>query len=75
MIAQDLRHQIEEVVVEFCAPTIGILEMANGVTADLLILGMRHGGSFLRAPTHGLLSIPHHITSGAPCPLLTIRAS
>jgi nucleotide-binding universal stress UspA family protein len=75
MIAPALRHQIEYVVVEFCAPTTGVLEMANGVTPDLLILGASHRGSFLRASTHGLLSITDHTISGTPCPLLTIRAS
>ena len=75
MLAPHLRHQIEEVIVELCAPAEGILEIANGVAADLLILGVRHGGSFLRASTHGLLSITHHIVSGAPCPVLTVRAS
>jgi nucleotide-binding universal stress UspA family protein len=75
MLAPDLRHQIEEVIVEVCAPAEGIVEIANGVAADLLILGVPHGGSFLRASTHGLLSITHHIVSGAPCPVLTVRAS
>jgi nucleotide-binding universal stress UspA family protein len=75
MIAPDLRHQIDDVAVEFCEPSEGMLEMANGMTADLLVLGVRHGGSFLRASTHGLLSITHRIISGAPCPVLTLRAS
>jgi nucleotide-binding universal stress UspA family protein len=75
LIAPDLRHRIEDVAVEFCAPADGMLEMANGMTADLLVLGVRHGGSFLRASTHGLLSLTHHIVSGAPCPVLTVRAS
>ncbi len=75
MIAPDLRHQIKDVAVEFCAPAEGMLEMAKGVAADLLLLGVRRGGSFLRVSTHGLLSITHHIVSGAPCPVLTVRAS
>ena len=75
MIAEDLRSQIEDLVVEFCTPAEGMLEIANGLTADLLLLGVRHGGSFLRASTHGLLSITHHIVSGAPCPVLTVRTS
>jgi nucleotide-binding universal stress UspA family protein len=75
MIPPDLRSQIENLVVEFCTPAEGMLELANGVTADLLLLGVRHGGSFLRASTHGLFSITHHIVSGAPCPVLTVRAS
>jgi nucleotide-binding universal stress UspA family protein len=75
MLAPHLRHQIEEVIVELWAPAEGILEIANALAADLLILGVRHGGSFLRASTHGLLSITHHIVSGAPCPVLTVRAS
>jgi nucleotide-binding universal stress UspA family protein len=75
MIAPDLRSQIADLVVEFCTPAQGMLEIANGVSADLLLLGVRQGGSFLRASTHGLLSIAHHIVSGAPCPVLTVRTS
>jgi nucleotide-binding universal stress UspA family protein len=73
LIAPDLRERIENLAVEFCTPAQGILEMAEGVAADLLVLGVRHGGSFLRASTHGLFSITHHIVSGAPCPVLTVR--
>jgi nucleotide-binding universal stress UspA family protein len=75
LIAADLRRRVEDAAVEFCTPAQGILDMANGLTADLLVLGVRQGGSFLRASTHGLLSITHHIISGAPCPVLTVRFS
>jgi nucleotide-binding universal stress UspA family protein len=74
MISPALRQQIEGVAVEFCSPAEGIIDMARGLDADLLVLGVRHGGSFVRAATHGLCSMAAHVIAQAPCPVLTVRA-
>jgi nucleotide-binding universal stress UspA family protein len=74
MISPAARHQIDQVAVEFGSPAEGIVGMSHGLGADLLVLGVRQGGSFVRAATHGLFSIAHHITTQAPCPVLTIRS-
>ena len=75
MIAPALRHQIEDVIVEFSSPRLGILEIAENLKPDLLILGVRYGGAFTRAATHGLCNLTHQVISHSPCPVLTVRSS
>ena len=73
MVDPSLRQQIEDVVVESCAPNEGMLRMGEGSGADLLVLGVRSGGGFTRAATHGLCSIAPRIIAEATCPVLTVR--
>lgn len=74
MLGPEFHSQIADVVVEACPPTDGMLRMAEDLAADLLVLGVRSGGSFTRATTHGLLSIAPRVISEALCPVLTVRA-
>jgi nucleotide-binding universal stress UspA family protein len=74
MIAPGFIHQLEDAVVESCAPSEGMLKMAEGAAANLLVLGVRSGGAFTRAATHGWCSIAPQVISEAPCPVLTVRA-
>jgi nucleotide-binding universal stress UspA family protein len=74
MITPSLRDRIRDIAVEFCSPEEGMIEMARGLPADLMVLGVRYGGSFTRAATHDLCSITHHIIAQAPCPVLTVRS-
>jgi nucleotide-binding universal stress UspA family protein len=73
MISPDFRHRIAGVAVEVCPPGEGMLTLAEGLMADLLVLGVRSGGAFTRAATHGLCSIAPRVISEARCPVLTIR--
>lgn len=73
MISPDFRCRIAGVVVEVCPTSEGMLTMAEGLRADLLVLGVRSGGAFTRAATHGLCSIAPRVISEARCPVLTIR--
>lgn len=75
LIAPDLRGQIAGVVVITGQPELAIAKTAGSVGADLLVLGVRYGGSFLRAATHGFSSLTNALISKAPCPVLTIRSS
>lgn len=75
MIPSGLRQQIRDVAVEFCSPAEGMIEMAKGFSANLMILGVRSGGSFTRAATHGWRSMTSQIVSQAPCAILTIRST
>jgi nucleotide-binding universal stress UspA family protein len=75
IIPPGLRRQIRDVAVEFCSPAQGMIEMAKGFGADLMVLGIRSGGSFTRAATHGWCSMTHQIVSQAPCAILTIRST
>jgi nucleotide-binding universal stress UspA family protein len=74
LITPSLRDRIGEVIVECAPPANGMIEAARNLPADLLVLGVRYGGSFTRAATHGLCSITHQIISQSPCPVLTVRA-
>lgn len=74
MLGPEFRSQIADVAVEACSPADGILTMAEELAADLLVLGVRSGGSFTRAGTHALLSIAPRVIAEARCPVLTVRA-
>jgi nucleotide-binding universal stress UspA family protein len=73
MISQEFRSRIAEVIVEVSPAPEGMLSVVEGVGADLLVLGVRSGGAFTRAETHGLCSISPRVISRAFCPVLTIR--
>jgi nucleotide-binding universal stress UspA family protein len=68
-----LRGQIADVIVEFGSPQIGIAEVAQKWPADLVVLGVRSGGAFTRAATHGR-SIAHTAINKSLCPVLTVRS-
>lgn len=73
MIPAALHKQLADVIVDFSSPVDGIIDFAAGLAADLMVLGVRHGGSFTRAATHDLCSVAYQIISRAPCPVLTVR--
>jgi nucleotide-binding universal stress UspA family protein len=75
MIGPELRGQIEDVVVESGTPAEGMLKISEGMAADLLVLGVRSGGAFTRAATHGFRSIAAHVISEISCPVLTVRGA
>ncbi len=74
MVAPIYRRQIEDIVVESSSPVEGMLKMADGSGADLLVLGVHSGGAFTRAATHGLCPITPRVISEIPCPVVTVRA-
>lgn len=73
MIEPGFRGQVEDTVVEACAAHEGMVKMAEGSGADLLVLGVRSGGAFTRAATHGLFSTASRVISEISCPVLTVR--
>ncbi len=73
MIEPEFRGQIEDAAVEACSAHEGMVKMAEGFGADLLVLGVRSGGAFTRAATHGLFSTASRVISEIPCPVLTVR--
>lgn len=75
LFARDLHSQIVRVLVEPGEPAELIPQTACAIGADLLVLGVRYGGSFLRAATHGISSVTNVLVSKSPCPLLTVRSS
>ena len=75
MIDPQFRGQIEDVVVEASVPPEGMIKLAEGLDADLLVLGVRSGGAFTRAATHGLRSIAPRVIAEISCPVLTVRGT
>ena len=73
MIDPEIRGQIEDVVVEPDTPAEGILTISEGMAADLLVLGVRSGGAFTRAATHGFRSTATRVISEISCPVLIVR--
>ena len=51
-----------------------IMEVAVGLGADLIVLGVRSPEAGLGATTHLLRSIAHRVVALAQCPVLTVRA-
>ncbi|MGC1942513.1 MAG: universal stress protein [Candidatus Acidiferrales bacterium] len=73
LVPEEVRRQIEDVVVESCSPVKGILEFSKEGRFDLVVLGVKDAGPFTRAATHRPRSITHQIIQYATCPVLTIR--
>jgi nucleotide-binding universal stress UspA family protein len=73
LVSPPLRGRIADVIVAPGPAGDGMVKFATQLPADLLILGVRYGGSFLRASTHGLCSVTQSVISHAPCPVLTVR--
>jgi nucleotide-binding universal stress UspA family protein len=73
LLSADVKRQIRDVVVENYSPAEGVLELAAGLDVELIVLGIRPGGTFLRAETHSSPSITRQIIMSAICPVLTVR--
>jgi nucleotide-binding universal stress UspA family protein len=50
-----------------------IMEVANALGADLIVLGVRGAEGAMGAATHLLQSIAHRVVTQARCPVLTVR--
>ena len=73
LVPEEMRCQIDDVVVESCSPVKGILEFSADGRADVIILAVKDAGPLTRAATHRPRSITHQIIQSATCPVLTIR--
>jgi nucleotide-binding universal stress UspA family protein len=74
LLASSFQHQITDVIVEPALPGPAIAEAAAQLPADLLVLGVRYGGAFVRAATHGCSSLASQVVQQASCPVLTVRS-
>ena len=64
--------QTPEVIVEMGSPANVIIEAAEKVAADLIVIGARGAGSLSRLASH-FGSVAHKIVCRASCPVLTVR--
>lgn len=65
---------VPEVIVEMGSPANIIIETAEKVAADLIVIGARGAGSLARLASH-FGSVAHKIVCRAACPVLTVRSS
>jgi nucleotide-binding universal stress UspA family protein len=61
-----------ELVVKYGEPAKNIIDTASTCDADLIVLGVHHGGGY-GAATHVELTIAHDVVVNAPCPVLTVH--
>lgn len=73
LLAPAFQHQIAGVIVESGSAGPAMTEVAAQLSADLLVLGVRYGGAFVRAATHGWSSLAFQVIQQASCPVLTVR--
>jgi len=73
LVPEEVRSQIDDVVVESRSPVNGILGFSREGRFDLVVLGVKDAGPFTRAATHRPRAITHQIIQHATCPVLTIR--
>jgi nucleotide-binding universal stress UspA family protein len=62
-----------ESLVEYGAPADGILDVAQKMEADLIVLGVRPSGALLDVSSHLARNTAHKIVARASCPVLTVR--
>ncbi len=62
-----------EATVRFGNPAERILEAAEELEADLIVLGVRDAAGDLGAATHLERTTAHKVVAHAPCPVLTVR--
>jgi nucleotide-binding universal stress UspA family protein len=62
-----------EFAVAFGSPADAILRVAKERNADLIVMGVRKGGSFTRASTHTGRPTASKVAGHAHCPVLTVR--
>jgi nucleotide-binding universal stress UspA family protein len=74
LLAPSLQPRIADVIVEPASPGPAMTEVAAQLSADLLVLGVRYGGAFVRAVTHGCSSLASQVIQHATCPVLTVRS-
>lgn len=55
-------------------PSEQILKLANDISADLIVLGVRPA-KWTRASTHLPWDTAHRVVAAAPCPVLTVRGN
>jgi nucleotide-binding universal stress UspA family protein len=63
-----------KVFVQYGLPAQEILEFADELAVDLIVLGVRHPPFYLEATRHLRLATTYTVASQAVCPLLTVRA-
>jgi nucleotide-binding universal stress UspA family protein len=73
LLPEEIQSHVDHVIVEFGPAAAGVVEFALANRADVIVLGVKSGGSLTRGTTHLPWAIAHQIIADAPCPVLTVR--
>jgi nucleotide-binding universal stress UspA family protein len=73
LLPDEVKARVDHVIVEFGPVAATVVEFALANRADVIVLGVKSGGSLTRGATHLPWAIAHRIIADAPCPVLTIR--
>jgi nucleotide-binding universal stress UspA family protein len=73
LLPDEIKPRVRGVIVEFGPVAASIVEFALATKADVIVLGVKSGGSLTRGATHLPWAIAHQIIADAPCPVITIR--
>jgi len=72
-LPDEIKPHVDHVIVEFGPVAAGVAEFALAKKADVIVLGVKSGGSLTRGATHLPWAIAHQIIADAPCPVITVR--
>jgi nucleotide-binding universal stress UspA family protein len=72
-LPDEIKPRVDHVIVEFGPVAAGVVEFALANKADVIVLGVKSGGSLTRGATHLPWAIAHQIIADAPCPVITVR--
>jgi nucleotide-binding universal stress UspA family protein len=67
-------ERMPELLVETGSPARTILNTAASKQSDLIVLGVRSGGTWDRLATHAPGPVAYNVVAQAPCPVLTLRS-
>jgi nucleotide-binding universal stress UspA family protein len=73
LLPDEIKRCVDQVIVEFGPVASSVVEFAVAGKADVIVLGVKTGGSLTRGATHLPWAIAHQIIADAPCPVITIR--
>jgi nucleotide-binding universal stress UspA family protein len=62
-----------KVVIEYGAPAQRILDVAEELAVDLIVLGVKRATVLPVVPTHFAMATAYKVVTGAICPVLTVR--
>jgi nucleotide-binding universal stress UspA family protein len=62
-----------KVLIEFGAPAQKILDVAEELAVDLIVLGVKRASIFPLVPAHFAMATAYKVVTGAICPVLTVR--
>lgn len=75
LVAKESRPDVKlDWIVQTGSPAATILKTAKMNKLDLIVMGVRSGGTWSRAATHAPGPVAYNVIAQSPCPVLTLRS-